>query len=216
MNDSTIIYYTANREDERVERRAQETILKNSGGLPIISVSQKPIDFGQNICVGEQPYCDATAHRQLLIGLQAAKTKYAIAAESDCLYPPEYFAFTPPTDDNVYRYDNIWIMYQWVGPGTRGVFWKKPLCEGAQICNREYWIKAIEHALRSVNGWELKRPRIVFRTGLQFSFTGENPVISIKSTKGLRKYAGTYKIRSHTLPLWGDVSILRNDIFKDK
>jgi len=214
MNDATIIYYTANREDERVERKVKETILKNSGGLPIISVSQKPIDFGQNICVGEQPFCDATAFRQLLIGLQAANTKYAIAAESDCLYPPEYFIFRPPTDDNVYRYDNIWILYEWLGEKTKGKFWKKMLCEGAQICNREHWIKSIEHALRRVSLWQEKRPFQVFRTRLQYSFTGVSPVISIKTTKGLRKFAGTYQIRRQVLPLWGDALELRNEIFK--
>jgi len=49
---TTIIYYTANREDERFEQVIRENILRVSEGLPIISVSQKPIDFGQNICVG--------------------------------------------------------------------------------------------------------------------------------------------------------------------
>jgi hypothetical protein len=44
----TILYYTSNREDESFEKKIQENILKQTD-LPIISVSQKPINFGKNI-----------------------------------------------------------------------------------------------------------------------------------------------------------------------
>ena len=57
----TIIYYTANREKESFENKVRENILKVKGDLPVISVSQKPIDFGKNICVGDigQNYLNA-------------------------------------------------------------------------------------------------------------------------------------------------------------
>ena len=57
MNDVTIIFYTSNDEDESFEKKIRDNILKQSNGIKIISVSRKPIDFGHNICIGEQPVC---------------------------------------------------------------------------------------------------------------------------------------------------------------
>ncbi|KKT37762.1 MAG: hypothetical protein UW26_C0025G0001, partial [Candidatus Collierbacteria bacterium GW2011_GWF1_44_12] len=51
-NQVTVLYYTSNREDEKFETRIRKNLLKNCGDLPIVSVSQKPIDLGRNICVG--------------------------------------------------------------------------------------------------------------------------------------------------------------------
>lgn len=216
--DVTVVYYTANKEKEDFESKIREKLLESISGLPLISVSQKPLKgFGHNICVGEQPYCDASAHRQLLIGLKEAKTKFVLAAESDCLYPPEYFTFVPPEEDKAYRYSNIWLLFEWIGPQTMGKYWKKPFCEGAQTCGREYWIKAIEYALRKVNGWEERRPGIIFNSFLEYSWESKNPVISCKTNQGLRKYAGTYKADVHppldVLPYWGAASDMRSKFF---
>jgi len=211
MEDTTILYYTSNQEDETFERKVRDNILENSGGLPIVSVSQKPIDFGKNICVGEQPYCEASALRQQLIGLQAIDTKFAIAAESDCLYPPEYFRFTPPTEDNVYRYTNVWVFTRWVGPRNKGLFWKKRFSEGAQTCGRDYWIERLEYALQGVNGWEDVNDvwKLVFHTKDQYQWSGESPVINVKD-KSMRKYTTTSDQTADTLPFWGTTSQLRN------
>ena len=219
-NSISVVYYTANKEDENFEKKIQRKLLDVIGDLPLISVSQKPIkNFGKNICVGKQPWCDATAHRQLLIGLQEAKTKFVLAAESDCLYPPEYFTFVPPTVDNVYRYNNVWILYSWVGVGTRGLFWKKCLCEGAQMCGREHWIKNIEWALRRLKGYEKKRPHYVFYNGLktEYSWGSESPVISCKTENGLRKYADVHRknsVHATELPYWGSSTKLKKELFK--
>ena len=212
-NDVTVVYYTSNKENEAFESKIRQELLDVMGDLPLISVSQKPLAFGKNICVGEQPFCDATAHRQLLIGLKEATTPFVLAAESDCLYPPEYFTFVPPELDRVYRYGDVRILYKWIGPQTRGVFWKKPYCEGAQMCGREYWIKAIEFALRKVHGWEKRRPGIVFNSGLQYSWTSENAVISCKTTEALRKYAGTTDEETDELLYWGSAEDLRKKLF---
>jgi len=138
----TCIYYTSNREKESFEKRIQENILKHCGDLPIISVSQKPIDFGHNICVGDIGQSYLNEWKQLLIGLKEAKTEFCIAAESDCLYPPEYFTFIPPEKNIVYRYSPVWAYWK-----NRNKFWKKPRMEGAQMCCRKYWIERLENAL---------------------------------------------------------------------
>ena len=201
--DTTVIYYTANREDDAFESKIRQHLLSVIGDLPLISVSQKPIEnFGTNICVGPQDWCDASAFQQLLIGLKAAKTKFAIAAESDCLYPPEYFTFTPDRDDQAYRYTNTCILYSWISRRNQGLFWHKPFSEGAQMCGREYWIHRLETVISeaaSRNGQQYVEgqflnniegnPGIVFKTRDQYSWTGENPVISFKTAHGLRRYS---------------------------
>lgn len=141
----SIIYYTSNREDESFEKKIRDNILKQTN-LPIISVSQKPIDFGKNICVGDIGMSYLNEWKQILIGLKEAKTEFCIACESDCLYPLEYFTFIPPKKNMVYRYSNVWAFWK-----NRNKFWQKPRCEGAQMCGREYWIERLEKALSLSN-----------------------------------------------------------------
>jgi hypothetical protein len=208
MKDTTVIYYTANREKEAFESKIREKLLTVIGDMPLISVSHKPIvGFGKNICVGDMPYCDLSALKQLYRGLKEATTTFAIVAESDCLYPPDYFSFTPPTTDNVYRYGNIWILHAWVGPRNQGKAWRKYYSEGAQMCGREFWIKKIEES------WE--KDQLVFNTKNQYSWTSENPMISFKTADGLRK--DTKVIRSEEpkdeLPYWGKVEDIKKEFF---
>src|SRR5687768_2212371 len=110
MIDATIIYYTSNREDSKFESKVQETLLKNCGGLPIISVSQKPIDLGTNICVGDMGVSGFNMFRQVQIACGAATTAFVISAEADCLYPPDYFEFSPPRLDACFRNSNLYVM----------------------------------------------------------------------------------------------------------
>jgi hypothetical protein len=51
-NACTILYYTSNHEDEIFESNIIKLLKKMCGDLPIISISQKPIELGENICVG--------------------------------------------------------------------------------------------------------------------------------------------------------------------
>jgi len=53
MNDLTIVYYTANYINKWFADQTKKTLLEAISGLPLISVSQKPMDFGENICVGD-------------------------------------------------------------------------------------------------------------------------------------------------------------------
>ena len=159
------------------------------------------MDLGKNICVGEQRQCYANAFKQLMIGLEEAKTTFCLAAESDCLYPPEYFQFEPEDDKNVFRYDNIWVYY-----ASKHKAWKKPLCEGAQICGRQYWLERIWLVLGGRGDWEnpIPRPGLIFKTGTQFSWKSDNPVITFKTRYGVNYGCGFDKnISSKTFPFWG-------------
>ena len=54
MNDLTILYYTANKIPEHFANSVRADLLRvTEKKIPIISISQKPITFGMNSCVGE-------------------------------------------------------------------------------------------------------------------------------------------------------------------
>jgi len=216
---STIIYYTSNREDEKFEKKIQQKILENSGGLPIISVSQKSIDFGENLCIGDVGVSNQNCFRQQQIGAEHAKTPYIIMAEADFLYPPEYFQFVPPKE-KPYRLDNIWIMYRDSVAG----FVQKSYSEGASIYPREFFIKQIERRLKGRGYWntEMEKykavPRMFYKPWHEVEFFHlENPAVSIKTKEGMHKYTGVIKDQdpegARSLPYWGDVKKLRKELF---
>jgi hypothetical protein len=212
MIDTTIIYYTHNKEDPTFEAKIQKNILDKCGGLPVVSVSHKPIDFGVNICVGDQPLSYSNVLRQTLIGLAAAKTQFCLAAEDDCLYPPEYFHFIPPTSDNVYRYTNIYVHFD-----RRDRFWRKRFVEAAQICGREYWIKSIEKILEGHDSWKTFQvnPPYVFTSKDRYSWTGKNPVIYFKTRSSFNFKTGVMPGGSVTeIPYWGSAKKVYNKYLK--
>jgi len=201
MNNLTIVYYTANRELPSFEQKIIDNLKHQAGDIPIISVSRKPIDLGKNICVGETPVCYPNSFRQLLIGLKEAKTEFCIAAESDCLYPPEYFQFIPPVNDKVYRYTNLWVHF-----ADRNKFWKKRWVEAAQMCGRLHWIKCIEKVLNGTTDWNpiTVNPPFVFDDKDENSWTGNNPVLYFKTRQGIGFKTGYINdITTKELPYWG-------------
>lgn len=205
--DKTIVYYTANTENPVFEQRIRDDLVKKAGNIPIISVSHEPIDLGENICVGKQPFSYTSEWKQLLIGLKAAKTKFCIAAESDCLYPPDYFEFTPP-EKMMYNYNNIWMVWKHKG----GFYKKHGYCEGAQICDREYWIERLEPLLPEK--WE-PYPRIMenILVGNIFPKRGEwtgNPVVSFKTRDGVScRTTFDNKSKTREIPYWGSEDNIR-------
>ena len=207
MEDLTIIYYTANTEDETFENKIRENIVEQAKGLPIVSVSRKPIKFGHNICVGEKPVSYINSWKQLLLGLKEAKTKFCIATESDCLYPPDYFSFRPPSERQTYQYDNVWVVWKY-----KYWYWKKyNSCEGAQICGREYWIERLEAMLSSPETNTRKLVQMIFPD--YKTWTGE-PVVTFKTRDGIN--GGTGYIRESSqkeIPYWGEINKLKEKMF---
>ncbi len=218
MTDLTVLYYTSNREDEKFEKNIRKNILKQKGNLPLISVSQKPIDFGQNICVGEHENCYGNEFRQIQIGLRQVKTKYVISAESDVLYPPEYFQFQP-TDANYYRYSNVWMHYARPQTNLDGplVAFFKLYTDGAQIMKTEFWLNLIDNNIGTEDTWFTKEytlNRFTQETIPQNTWTSENPVITFKTLNNISRKS-CYKKRIEplsSLPYWGDINKLKKRI----
>ena len=214
-SNKTIIYYSSSQEDLIFEQKIIDDLKKKAGDIQIISVTRKPLNFGTNICVGEVPVSYTNEWRQLLIGLKAAKTKFCIAAESDCLYPPEYFAFTPPEENMIYYYDNLWIVWR-----RHNGFWKKTgHCEGAEICGREYWLSRLEPIFGKDLGQDWKQKTRKWENDIIRTFFPEcrlfdgNPIISFKTGQGVSNRTTFINKKIKNIPYWGDIATLKNKYF---
>lgn len=203
----TIIYYTSNREDPGFEKRVQENLLKVSGGLPIISVSHKPIDLGKNICVGDVGTSGFNMFRQVQIACREAMTPFVISAEADCLYPPDYFEFIPDRLDACYRDSNLYVM-----PDQRDFFfYKKEGATHAQIVGREFYLQTLEKLFEGAPMWNTEEknfPKERFGNDDVFEeifyWTSKNPVFQIKTHRGMRYHTHSERIPIPELPYWGE------------
>jgi len=215
QNLFTIIYYTSNREDEAFEAKIRHKLLEACGNLPIISVSQKPLAFGKNICVGEVGACDANLFRQIQIGCEAAKTPFVISAEADCLYPPEYFQSTPNDPNEYYRFNNLYILYQWMHDNEEG-FYKKDTGPFAQISGRNLYINMIKKALSGLPEWNKPEAKVRIPLFLDHPWkvvSSVNPIVNIKTFNGMRRYTKTIARPVPELPYWGKAEDLRKIIW---
>ena len=211
LNNKTILYYTANTESPVFEQKIIDDLKQKAGDIPIVSVSHKPINLGTNICVGNQSPSYVNEWRQMLIGLKAAKTKYCLTAEADCLYPDDYFKFTPKEDDTMYYYDNIHILWK----RHKGFRKKSSVCEGAEICNREFWISRFEpyFGKNLGNEWGLStmmEDRVLVEGFFdkKDTFTGDS-VVSFKTGNGISNKTGIKKGAFEDIPYWGIASDLK-------
>lgn len=103
MNDVSIIFYTANLISDYFATKVRENLLASCNGTPIISISHKPMDLGENICVSGMEVSAYSVYKQILMGAKKAKTKYVACAEDDALYVSEHFKHIPPDDTFCYN-----------------------------------------------------------------------------------------------------------------
>ena len=206
----TIVYYTSNKENESFENKIKEKLLANCGDIPIISVSQKPINLGFNICVGEVGANYLNLHRQIQIGCMHATTPFIISAESDCLYPPDYFKIKPFTINKCYLYNNIYTSRIY-GEGFR----KKDICFGALIIGREFFLKKLDVALGGKPMWGTSPVDNINRfwdKNRDWELYGtKNPVVSFKTGNGLARATKTYGDPIETIPYWGSSKELKKE-----
>ena len=196
MISKTILYYTSNHENSKFEQKIKDNILEQCWDLPIISVSQQPIKFGHNICVGDIGHSYLNIFKQILIGAKEAVTDYLVFCEADFLYPQEYFEFEP-MGGNLYRYNNVWLVFKHKGQH----FYRKKWSNGAQIAKREWVIDTLEKYLKNpVHDYN----------GAEFEYIqGNIPCISFKTGDGMTKWSMFEKEKRKYLPQWGEVGEVR-------
>ncbi len=163
MSDLTVIYYSDNKLDWEIEKKCVEQLKKSAHNHRIVSVTQKPMDIGDNICIGDIGSSWLNLYKQLQIGVEAATTKYIATAENDCLYTEEHFDFRPPKDDVFYYNENIWFV-QWKGnhpelDGMYSTYWEERRALSQLICTREELLKSLNARLELLNehGDEVKK-----------------------------------------------------------
>lgn len=130
-----IIFYTDNQLSLKIARTVQKQL--KSIGLPIVSSSLKPMNFGKNVhCKLKRGYM--TMFKQILSALEAQNTKYVYFCEHDVKYHPSHFDFTPPRDDVWYYNTN---MYK-VSSADGRALWTDDCKQVSGICvNRETAVK---------------------------------------------------------------------------
>ena len=105
MPSKGIIYYTDNQLKVKIAVAVQRQLKKI--GLPIVSASLKPMNFGKNIHVHLQRGV-LTMFKQILAALENSDADIVYFCEADVLYHPSHFEFTPPKKDVWYYNENVW------------------------------------------------------------------------------------------------------------
>jgi hypothetical protein len=155
LDTRAIIYLTDNSLDARIADLCRDKLAEAAGCLPIVSVSQRPLAFGHNICVGEIGRCWLSLYKQLLAGCEATTAEWVIVAEHDCLYTAEHLNYTPGDDGAFWYNDNRWLV-QWGGnhPELNGMYswWPGSLALSQLVCNRDLLCRCIEERVRFLEG----------------------------------------------------------------
>lgn len=110
MDDLTIVFYSANRLPDAVADNFRRHLVEMAGKTPIISVTQKPVELGRNICVGDIGQSYYNLFKQMLLGVREVKTPYVALAEDDTLYVPNHFEQRPSDDKTVAYNRNMWFL----------------------------------------------------------------------------------------------------------
>lgn len=212
-----IVYYTDSQLDERLANAVRKQIAKAAGPIPIISVSQKPLKFGQNICVGEKPREYRSMYEQLLVGVEAAPPESVVyLCEHDVFYHPSHFAKLPNKATHAYFNTN---RFYW-STGTNSFFparGRRAMSQG--VAFREVWL---EHARERLEQWscgDTTKMKIRY-----FNFASARPNVDVRHGANLTangRYKNDFikgrKTGVSNLPGWGRVAHFRSKVgFKDE
>jgi len=220
------LYYTDNSLDETVARVCQRQLKKAINGKKLVSVSLKPMDFGQNIVLDlKRGYL--TMFKQILAGLEALDTDVVFFCEHDVLYHPSHFEFTPPKQDVFYYNGNYWFLrltdgfalHYDVSPLSGLVAYREPL-----IKHFKERIALVEKEGFSYNiGFEpMTHGRIDWKTKYGFEvYHSSSPNIDISHGKNVtqkrwtqdkfrRKPTNWTEANIDTIPGWDNVRRLLN------
>jgi hypothetical protein len=202
----TVLYYTGNKKSQAFHDKVLASLRSSldSYDLPVVSVSQKPMDFGNNICVGNVGASYLNAYRQMYIGAVASGTEYLAFAEDDFLYPQEYFRFEPSGGD-FYRYDNTWMVL-W-----RGAYYRTKPVGGAQVAKRDFIVDRLAEYLDGEPEWADGKywPNKPDFMGAPFELFSGPPVVAFKPLENLSRSGYALPEKTKDLHPWGNVDELR-------
>ena len=154
----TVLYYTDNSLEPRLMSRFQDLLKVAIGDKPFITVSQRPIDFGDfNICVGDIGKSHISIFTQILVGVEQINTPYIALVEHDCIYTPVHFNFLPERDDTFYYNINHWFVQ--LDNGLYSYFRRKAL--SMMITSTDLLHEAVEEKLAFLKlGAKIKKGKV--------------------------------------------------------
>lgn len=178
-SNRVILYYTDSKLEETLARAVRKNLKTAAGPIPIISVSQKPLDFGKNICVGDKPKTAQSMYEQILAGAEAtAKNSIIYLCEHDVFYHPSHFAKLPRDKRAFYFNQNRY--YWWVGDTSFYKIGQGTKAFSQAVVYREYLIDHVKARLvdwiprlkvRRFS-WESARPNVDVRHGDNLTMDG--------------------------------------------
>lgn len=106
------MYYTCNTHDQNIDNACRKQLQQARKDKELVTVSLNvPLDYGDTRLTMEGERGPLMMHRQILAGLQASTARYVFLCESDVLYHPSHFDFTPFREDVFYYNVNIWKLW---------------------------------------------------------------------------------------------------------
>lgn len=113
-----ILFYTDNRLNLKLAHKVRKQLKHAAGDRKIVSVSLKPMNFGENIYMPlKRGYL--TMAKQILEGLKKLDTEIVFFCEHDVLYSPTHFDFIPSNKEMYYYNTNVWRVRLSDGHGVR-------------------------------------------------------------------------------------------------
>ena len=103
-----IIYYTDNVLKNGFSKAVRDNLKRTAGDIPIVWVSQKPIDEEPNIVLPGLNRSHKSICTQILAGIHRLQVDVIYMAEHDVLYHQSHFDFIPPKEDVFYYNTNRW------------------------------------------------------------------------------------------------------------
>ena len=210
--DITVVYYTANQINDVAAERIRGDLLRKTEGLRIISVSHKPINLRDNICVGKMEVGLYSLFTQVLIGAREVKTKFMACAEDDYLYSFSHFEFIPPSDDTFYYDTNRWGLNQ-----DGRYFWRLRTIFGMCIAPTQAMINTLESKFDKYKSSDTNMLKYFGEPG---KYEGPLRIPSVKMERvyldaptitfnhrlsmGKRRMVRKTDIVKYELPSWGD------------
>lgn len=167
------LYYTCLSHDETLELAARNNLKRATNGHEIgaVSLGQR-IDFGDWNVVVQREKSGTTMHYQILEGLQRSRADYVFLCESDVLYHPSHFDFTPERDDTFYYNTNVWRIRYGDGHAVRtnGLQQVSGICASRKLLLNHYRrrVEVIEQ-----NGGKFDTKRIAYEPGTRGKFGDE-------------------------------------------
>lgn len=201
-----IIYISDDSIEDSLANAVRKTIEKSVGFIPIISISDKKLDFGKNfICKNENGRNDINIYRKLLVGLENTDADYIYVCEHDVFYHSSHFVFIPP-DDNFYHNKNS---YYWKIGLSSYMYCGERNALSQLVVKREVLLKHCKERIQNL--LQNKNAKIKYK--LHF-FESEKPNIDVRHDNNLSKdgkkkkkyYSEKSENNITNIAYWGSVS----------